>query len=270
MFFNNEADNKNLINRLHKVVFDDRISHAYILEGPKCVDKRNFAESFIKGVLCPNNRGENCNLCSICDKIDHNNHEDIIYISSEGTSIKDADIIKMQDRLKVKPFGERNIVIIEDADTMTVRAQNRLLKTLEEPPGNSVIILLSENMENLVQTILSRCVKYRINYFGSDSYDFMMDKARKVAEMTLDRSPFYKVKKAAEEIAKDDNDAAAFMDCLQVVYRDILLENQKKISLYKNEDIIRNIHAVETARKNIKQGVSPVYAMKKLFLIIGG
>ena len=64
---------------------------------------------------------------------------------------------------------------------MTLRAQNRLLKTLEEPPGEAVIILLSENMENLVQTVQSRCVKYRINYFGTESYDFMMDKARRTA-----------------------------------------------------------------------------------------
>jgi len=270
MYFNNEADNKNLIERLHKVVCENKISHAYILEGPQCADKKQFAEAFIKGILCPNNRGENCNLCNICDKIDHDNHEDIIYISPEGTSLKDADIIKMQERLKTMPFGERNIVIIDGADSMTLRAQNRLLKTLEEPPGNSVIILLSENMENLTQTILSRCVKYRINYFGSDSYDFMMDKAKRIAEMTLERCPFYKIKKVAEEIIKDDDDAAAFLDCMQVVYRDMLIENQKKISLHKDEEIIRNIHAVESARKNIKQGVSPVYAMKKLFLNIGG
>jgi len=270
MYFNNVNDNKKLIERLDKVVCDNRISHAYILEGPECADKKQFAEAFVKGILCSRNKGENCGACSICDKIDHNNHEDLIYISSEGSSIKDADIIKIQDRLKTMPFGERNIVIIEGADSMTLRAQNRLLKTLEEPPGNSVIILLSENMENLTQTILSRCVKYRINYFGSDSYDFMMDKARKIASMTLERCLFYKIKKAAEEIIKDDSDTAAFLDSLQVVYRDMLLDNQKKISLHKDEEIIRNIHAVEAARKSIKQGVSPVYAIKKLFITIGG
>ena len=176
----------------------------------------------------------------------------------------------MQDKLKTKPFGERNIVIISDCDTMTVRAQNRLLKTLEEPPGKSVIILLSENIENLVQTIQSRCVKYRINYFGSENYDFMFDKAAKVADMILNRQPFYKVKKEVADIMGSSEETAAFLDGLQVVFRNMLIEKTKGISLYKNDDIINNIHAVETARKQIKEGVSTTYAMKNLLLKIGG
>lgn len=270
MYFKNSAENEKLIRRLNCVIRDERVSHAYILEGPFCADKKSFAESFIKGILCYKDLGENCGECGICDKIDHSNHEDVIYVSAETGSIKDADIISMQDRLKTKPFGERNIVIIENADTMTLRAQNRLLKTLEEPPGNSIIILLSENMENLAQTILSRCVKYRINYFGSDSYDFMMEKARTIAELSLNRKPFYRTKNEIEDIFRDDERIAAFLDSLQVVYRDMLLTENNKISLYKDEDIIKNIYAVESARKSIKKGVSAAYAMKKLLLTIGG
>lgn len=270
MRFTNQEDNCNLITRLDNIVKDDKISHAYIFEGSACIDKKAFAESFIKGILCSRNLGENCGNCSICSKVDHDNHEDIIYISAEGGSIKDADIIEMQDKLKTKPFGERNIVVISDCDTMTVRAQNRLLKTLEEPPGKSVIILLSENIENLVQTIQSRCVKYRINYFGSENYDFMFDKAAKVADMILNRQPFYKVKKEVDDIMGSSEETAAFLDGLQVVFRNMLIEKTKGISLYKNDDIINNIHAVETARKQIKEGVSTAYAMKNLLLKIGG
>lgn len=270
MYFKEQSDNYNLISRLEHVVKNDKISHAYIFEGSNCIDKKSFAESFVKGILCHKKTGENCGECSNCDKIDHENHEDIIYISANGNSIKDADIVGMQDRLKTKPFGDRNIVIIEDSDTMTLRAQNRLLKTLEEPPGNSVIILLSENMENLVQTIQSRCVKYRINYLGSGNYDFMMDKAKKIADMTLNREPFYKVRKEIDGITGSNDDVAALLDGLQVVYRNILLEKNKGISLYKNETLIKNIHAVESARKQIKEGVSAAYAMKNLLLKIGG
>ena len=79
------------------------------------------------------------------------NHEDIFYVRKDGNSIKDENMSALQERLKNKPLGERNIAIVEDADTMTLRAQNRILKTLEEPPSGTVIILLSENTE-------SRCV----------------------------------------------------------------------------------------------------------------
>lgn len=270
MRFKEQENNINLITRLDNIVNEDKISHAYIFEGSSCIDKKAFAESFVKGILCSRNSGENCGRCSICSKIDHDNHEDIIYISAENGSIKDADIIEMQDKLKTKPFGDRNVVIISDSDTMTVRAQNRLLKTLEEPPGKAVIILLSENIENLVQTIQSRCVKYRINYFGSENYDSMMEKATKVVEMTLDRKPFYRVKKEVDDIMGSSEDAAAFLDALQVVYRNILMEKTKGISLYKSDMLMDNIHAVESTRKQIKQGVSTAYAIKNLLLKIGG
>lgn len=270
MRFKNQEDNENLIRRLDHIVKSDKISHAYIFEGDNCIDKKAFADSFIKGILCKDHRGENCGRCGMCDKVDHGNHEDIIYVSSDGSSIKDARIIEVQERLKTKPFGERNIVVIEDSDAMTTRAQNRFLKTLEEPPGKAVIILLSENIENLLQTIQSRCVKYRINYFGSDGYDSMMEDTQQIVEMLLKRRPFYSVKDKVDKIAKDKEDVAAFLDCLQVIYRNLLLKKDRDILLIKDEELINNIYAVETARKQIKQGVSAAYAVRNLILKIGG
>lgn len=101
------------------------------------------------------------------------------------------------------PFGSRNVVIVEDADTMTQRAQNRLLKTLEEPPGNSVIFLLSENIENLVQTIQSRCVKYRLNYFGTSGTDSMLEEASEVVRLLQERAPFYVLKERCDKITRN-------------------------------------------------------------------
>lgn len=270
MYFKERDENQNLIARLDHIIEMDKISHAYIFEGIGCIDKRSFVESFVKGILCPVNTGDNCNSCGICRKVDHGNHEDIIYIKASGGSIKDADIVKMQESLKNKPFGDRHIVIIENSDTMTLRAQNRLLKTLEEPPGSSVIMLLSENMENLVQTIKSRCVKYRINYFGSEGYDFMMEKAEKVSDMALNREPFYKLKQEIDDILENSDEVAGFLDSLQVVFRNMLIKKNKGISLYKDEDLKRNIYAAENARRQIKEGVSQSYAMKNLLIKIGG
>lgn len=270
MRFNNTEDNRRLTERLERAVSGNAVSHAYIFEGPSNARKRDFAVSFVKGILCPDDLGENCGKCSLCDKIDHGNHEDILYVSKSGETIKDAQITDMQERLRTKPVGERNIVIIEDADTMTLRAQNRLLKTLEEPPGEAVIILLSENMENLVQTVQSRCVKYRINYFGTESYDFMMDKARRTAKMALEGAPFYVLKDETVDVIKSRENAEAFLDSLQNVYRDMLLSGRDRIQIYREEDIEENVHGVEAARRQIKQGVSMACAIRGLLLKIGG
>lgn len=270
MKFRYSEENASLINRLERMVSSGKIAHAYIFEGPEFVDKRGFAESFVKGILCPDRRGNGCGACGICDKIDHGNHEDIIYIKASGSSVKDADITGMQDSLKSKPFGERHVVIIENSDTMTARAQNRLLKTLEEPPGASVIILLSENMESLAQTIRSRCVKYRINHFGSEGYDFMMERATDIAEMVLEKKPFYQLAEQIDALTGSSEDAAGFLDSLQVVFRNMLVKDEKSISRYRRDDIISNIYAVEAARRQIREGVSRSYAIKDLLIKIGG
>lgn len=272
--FDISRDNNALIKRLQEAAAYGRVSHAYIFEGDSRSQKRKFAEGFIKEILCPENKAayekRNCAGCSICSKIDHGNHEDIVYVSSDGSSVKDAQIIEVQERLKVKPFGSRNIVVVEDSDYMTARAQNRFLKTLEEPPAGTVIILLSENMENLLPTIQSRCVKYRLNCFSDKEEAKAMSEGKEIFKMTLEHAPFYKMKGKLEKIAKDKESTAEFLDSLQTEYRNLLINDTSSIHKIKDEEIIRRVHAVETARRQIKQGVSSSYALKNLILKIGG
>lgn len=263
MNFNCSTYNSKLIDRLEKVVEENKVSHAYIFEGPNSLDKTGFAQSFIKGVLCPDNRGENCGKCSICDKVDHDNHEDVTYVEKDGLSVKDAAIEDVQEKLNIKPLGDRNVVVIKDSDTMTLRAQNRLLKTLEEPPGDSLLILLSENIENLTQTILSRCVKYRIE---GDIQENAGAKAKKLVGMMLEGAPVFEINRLIDEYLKDRDKTLQLLDEMQNVYIKYITEKQEGVSLYKFEDIYENIHVIEEARKQIHQGMSASYALKNLVL----
>lgn len=267
MNFRSGENNSRLIGRLEQSVKDGKVSHAYIFEGPSNMDKTDFARSFIKGVLCPRGCGENCGMCSGCDKIDHGNHEDITYLEKDGLSVKDAAVETIQEKLSVKPLGDRNVVIISDCDTMTARAQNRLLKTLEEPPGNSMLILLSENMENLAQTILSRCVKFRLEGGQEETGDA---KAEKIVKMSLEGSPFFELNREISEYGKDRDAAQQLLDSMEQEYRKMMEPGQKGLQLYKFEDIYDNIRNVEAARKKIRQGMSAGYALKDLILRISG
>src|SRR5665648_752608 len=165
MTLNNIIINDQLINLLDNTKRQKRITHAYIFEGDYYTEKLAFANSFAKAILCETNHGVGCETCMSCVKIEHGNHEDVYYAEvTEKGNTKDEAINQLQIRLSNKPYsGERNIAIIKDADSMTLKAQNRLLKTLEEPQAGTVIILLSNNIQNLAQTILSRCVIFRIN-----------------------------------------------------------------------------------------------------------
>lgn len=270
MSFKGIEANEKLVKRLTEAIKNGNVSHAYIFEGEAVLDKKAFAEAFVKAVLCKESPGIGCDSCVICKKVEHGNYEDLIYVQADGLSIKDEAIERLQERLRTKPYGERNITIISDADTMTLRAQNRLLKTLEEPAEGTILILLSENIENLTQTILSRCVKFRLNYFGRESYEGMLDTARGVADMLLEGQPFYKRKEAIEDIIKDNGRTQAFLDAMERVYRDILVENSQKSRLYKKSQIYRNVAAIENARRQIQRGVSKSYALKDLMIKIGG
>lgn len=260
-------DNTRLKNRLEKIVKTGRISHAYLFEGPTGVDKEAFARGFIKGVLCPKGLGENCGACSICNKVDHGNHEDVSWIRKDGLSVKDGVVTAIQEKLNVRPVGGRNVIVISDSDTMTPQAQNRLLKTLEEPPGDAVIILLSENMENLASTIQSRCVKFRIDAQTLQTED---DSARELIGMALAGRRFHELVHAAGDDLKDRIKARQLLDSMERVYRDMLLEGSQDVRTYKPEQICRTIECIEEARARLDQKMSAEYAMKQLLLEITG
>ena len=169
MSLNNWTADRKLAERIRGSVTAGNVFHAYIIEGDTCVDKVAFAKDMLKAIMCRENPGMGCEECIDCRKIAHDNYEDLYFIESDGLSVKDEAVFQLQEKLKLRPSGgNRNLAIIKDADTMTVRAQNRLLKTLEEPTPGTVIILLSENRDNLLETIRSRCVAYRLNSLETD------------------------------------------------------------------------------------------------------
>lgn len=276
MRFAEQEENRRLIERLHRSVADGRVSHAYIFEGPETVDKLAFAKAFVKGVLCPDGRGENCGKCEICGKIDHDNHEDILYISKgDRATVRDSAIIEMQEHLKVKPLGGKSVAVIQDCDLMTAKARNRLLKTLEEPAGDTLIILLSENMEILEPTIKSRCVKFRINPSASrpigKKESNRRAKAEEIADMCLRREPYYKIREVLGSKKLTDEEVSVMLDEIEEVYRKYITDNySESLPKYEFDRLYDGIYMIEEARKELAFHVSVNYAIKNLILKLGG
>jgi len=104
-----------------------------------------------------------CDICDSCLKIESGSHPDLLLITPEDRQIKIDEIRLIDEALSFRPFeGRKKIVIIDDADAMNIAAANAFLKTLEEPPEDSVIILISSKSDRLPATILSRCS--RVNF----------------------------------------------------------------------------------------------------------
>jgi DNA polymerase-3 subunit delta' len=141
---------------LNRALANGRLAHAYLFSGPDGIGKRLVAMALARAIVCDEQRG--CGHCLACRKIDHQNHPDLHILEPDGNSLKIEQIRSFQRDLNLKPLeAPRKICMIEQADTMTVGAANALLKTLEEPRGDTLLILLTAQPNRLLETIRSRC-----------------------------------------------------------------------------------------------------------------
>ena len=142
-----------------------KVSHAYILDGEAGMGRKTLANAFALSLLCEKGGPEPCMECHACRQVLSGNHPDLIYVTHEKPASIGVDDIREQlnDTIQVRPYsGSHKIYIVDEAEKMTVQAQNALLKTIEEPPAYAVILLLTTNEDTFLPTILSRCVKLKL------------------------------------------------------------------------------------------------------------
>ncbi|MFC1658207.1 ATP-binding protein [Candidatus Omnitrophota bacterium] len=144
---------------------NQKLSAAYIFFGPDGTGRLHMARSLAKAVNCQKGTFPPCMVCASCKKIENNNYPDVHYLEKQDSSfIKIEQIQQMQKEISLSPFeAKRKVFIILDAEDFTPEAANCLLKVLEEPPGDSLIILLASALNRLFPTIISRCQKIRFS-----------------------------------------------------------------------------------------------------------
>ena len=163
--FKDVVGHKDIINYIRSAVTENKVSHAYILNGERGSGKKMLASLFATTLLCEKQGPDPCNECHSCRQAESGNHPDIIRVTHEKPNTISVEDIRRQvnEDIQIRPYqGPYKIYIIAEADLMTVQAQNALLKTIEEPPAYAVIFLLTENAEALLPTITSRCVMLKL------------------------------------------------------------------------------------------------------------
>ena len=157
---------------LVKAVETGLISHAYIIEGNKGTGKFELAKEFAKALQCESPVGGcYCGNCPSCKKVDSGNHPDIKYVEREKATLG-VNIIRdeINGDVEILPYSSKHkIYIIKECETMTVEAQNALLKTIEEPPEYAVFMLLTSNINTFLPTIISRCTILNMRPVGDDA-----------------------------------------------------------------------------------------------------
>ena len=149
-----------IIEQLQRTVASDRIAGAYLFVGPTGIGKETVARYFAQLIFCQQEAQPPavCGTCLACRKVDSGNHPDLQFIRPDGSELKIGQIRELQKQIIYEPFeASRKVYILTDVDRMNDYAENALLKTLEEPPASSVLILLTSNVRVLLPTTRSRC-----------------------------------------------------------------------------------------------------------------
>lgn len=158
------------ITLLQAAVAHERLAHAYLFHGEEAIGKRLTAIRFAQALSCerpPDTEGlDSCGTCRSCQQIEARTHPDFFVIEPDPEQatqqIKIEQVREIEHQIMYRPLiGERKICLINDADRMTIGAANALLKTLEEPPGHSLFLLISSRPAALPATIRSRCQALR-------------------------------------------------------------------------------------------------------------
>ncbi len=162
---------------LQETIKKDSVAHAYIFEGPDGIGRRETALSFTAMLMCQSEMAP-CRTCKSCQLLAEGSHPDFMEIYSQEKSISVDEVRNILKGLVIRPLYSRyKVIIINDADSMTVQAQNALLKSLEEPPSYVIFILTVESAAAVTPTVKSRCQRVLFDKLRSEEiYSILEEK----------------------------------------------------------------------------------------------
>jgi len=248
-------------NQVSKIIKSDKISHAYLIETNDCPYGFDIAMSLSKSFLCQKKNNSPCFSCNICLNIDTNNYPDLKIIEADSKMIKKEQLLELQKEFSVKPlYGKYLIYIIKNAELLNRSSANTILKFLEEPSPNIIAILLTNNIYNCLDTIISRCQVLSLikeEKINNNIFKKIYEKTSPNEEFNLFvEKQIINIMEFYEKLEKDKTKLIAFYDVFSLtdkidilfdigikLYIDILnYKLKRKIEYFENNiDIIKNI-----------------------------
>ncbi|MGB9595501.1 MAG: DNA polymerase III subunit delta' [Candidatus Poribacteria bacterium] len=247
--FSDVIGHDNVIAKLKNIIKSGRIANAYIFAGPSNIGKEFVAVNFAKALNCKEFKGDCCDKCVSCRRIDDGNHTDVRIIRPEGAKLKIDQIrfLKRQETYKAIE-GEYKVYIIVDAEKMTPESANSILKTLEEPSDKTIFILLTQTYNSLLPTIRSRCqlirfslVPQKILQKGLMNYPGMTEVSAKWLTIHSQGKPGKALKMASENISENKDDMTLILSILTQRNKSYLMNTFKKA-----EEISKLDNAIDT------------------------
>ncbi len=246
---------------LQKIADRGRVASSYLLCGLQAQELKTQALLFAKRLNCL--KGTLCESCISCKKIDRSLHPDVKLIESQGETIKIETLRELQRELHLKPYeGQWKVVIIDGAEHLNPSSGNSMLKILEEPPRQTVFLLLTPHLEHLLSTIISRCHIIRIPHARQAD---LAELEWSSDLLTLPREP-EQLFELAKKIAQDDTTFDQSLETLTVWYHDLLYFKQgltpEHSPLQKKEVLAKNM-ALNLSFQKISDQLALVLDTKK-------
>jgi DNA polymerase-3 subunit delta' len=142
---------------LVQAVTSQRLPPAYLFVGPAGVGKRTTAMALAKALNCPVQNGNACEQCAVCQRIERRLHPDIHLVEPQGQVIKIDQVRQLREVLALQAYeGRVKVAILDDVGKLTIEASNALLKVLEEPPMQTLFVLICQHLGSIPATLTSR------------------------------------------------------------------------------------------------------------------
>lgn len=247
-----------VMNFFSEAIKHHHLSHSYLMVGSA---DDEIAKQIAKMILCKQEH-TGCGSCSSCKKLDSGNHPDLLMITPDGASIKNEQIESFQEFIFIRPFeSDYKIVIFNEAHLMTDRAQNRMLKVLEEPPEYAVFLLLTCQPELLLDTVKSRCQTFIISDLTSCSQTD--DAVNKAVDLiySICKQDGGRIFEYGHLLKQDKTSISAFLYSFSSVLRDVLvfrethnyqLIHNENLSILNYKEVIRKSSECISRKLNLE------------------
>ena len=270
MSFDDILGHSRQVRILKSMLRSGQLPHAFLFSGIEGIGKRTVATGFVKALNCLTLTDDFCGQCLQCRKIDKQLHPDVMFVEPEKNLLKIEQMRVLQQDIIFKPLeGKKKAVIIDSAEKMNAQAANCLLKTLEEPPEDTVIVLIAHSVSDMLPTVLSRCQRLHFSPLSDGDISSLLagqgmdapqtEQLLPLAQGSLQRAIMFAgcnfvsrrekiaarrgegaaaALKLADDLAKDEEVLPMALEFLESWYRDllVLLEGASDARLY-NADL---------------------------------
>lgn len=238
-----------VVKNLVKLYHEDKLSHAYLLATNNIEECLKDLKIAIKQINCSDNFQENCQKCNICNLINQNFLPSLIIIEPDGKGIKKEQILELKRKFSTKPiYTEENIYIIKNAEVLNAASANTMLKFLEEPEDNIIGFFITNNVNNVINTIKSRCEILNVFYDVHELNIEVIDNDENKAYLEVARNYIKKIeveknmgimynKSELLNIYSEREDIKKVFKILVIIYEELLKYKLKLNNLFNKLDM---------------------------------